>query len=105
MKEIRDKIAVHKDFFKFLSEKTGLVIEEPLLVYEVYNLLTAQVSQTFLDDYIALYKKCFTYHIEHTSIRPFVENLKFCSSLSFFLFLSVYPSVYLSFHNKIYLIV
>lgn len=68
MKEIRDKIAVHKDFFKFLSEKTGLVIEEPLLVYEIYNLLTAQVSQTFLNDYIALYKKCFTYHIEHINL-------------------------------------
>lgn len=59
MKEVRDKIAIYKDFFKFFSEKTGLVTEEPLLVYEVYNLLTAQVSQTFLDEYIGLYKKIF----------------------------------------------
>jgi hypothetical protein len=43
MKTVRDKIAVYEDFFRFLSEKTGLSIKEPLLVYEVYNLLTAQV--------------------------------------------------------------
>ncbi|XP_011864387.1 PREDICTED: venom acid phosphatase Acph-1-like isoform X2 [Vollenhovia emeryi] len=40
MKEVRDKIAVHENLFKFLMEKTGLAIEK--LPLNLYNLLTAQ---------------------------------------------------------------
>jgi len=40
-KDVRDKIAVYEDFYKFLSEKTGLNLEELL---DLYNLLTAQVN-------------------------------------------------------------
>jgi len=39
MKEVRDKIAVYEDFYKFLSEKTGATIENAL---NLYNMLTAQ---------------------------------------------------------------
>lgn len=47
--EIHDKIAVYEDFFKFLSEKTGLTLQEldSSKVLDLYNLLTAQVSRIF----------------------------------------------------------
>nr|XP_012231978.1 PREDICTED: venom acid phosphatase Acph-1-like isoform X4 [Linepithema humile] len=41
-KEVRDKIAIYKDFLKFLSEKTGITIQQSKPAYEVFNLLTAQ---------------------------------------------------------------
>lgn len=44
MKEVRDKITVYEDFYKFLSEKTGATIENAL---NLYNMLTAQVSRIF----------------------------------------------------------
>ncbi|TGZ53474.1 venom acid phosphatase Acph-1-like [Temnothorax longispinosus] len=39
LKEVRDRFAVYEDFYKFLSEKTG-VVQNDLL--DLYNLLTAQ---------------------------------------------------------------
>lgn len=41
--EVLQKVLVYKDFFKFLSEKTGINITKTNQVYEIYNLLVAQV--------------------------------------------------------------
>ncbi|KAL6447438.1 hypothetical protein ACFW04_001558 [Cataglyphis niger] len=79
MKEIRDKIAVHKDFFKFLSEKTGLVIEEPLLVYEIYNLLTAQKTMNLtLPEWCTdeVYRKMQDLMVLEYEIRSYTTQLK-----------------------------
>lgn len=79
MKEVRDKIAIYKDFFKFLSEKTGLVIEEPLLAYEVYNLLTAQKTMNLtLPEWCTdeVYRKMQDIVVLEYEIRAYTTQLK-----------------------------
>ncbi|XP_029673224.1 venom acid phosphatase Acph-1-like isoform X3 [Formica exsecta] len=79
MKEVRDKIAVYKDFFKFLSEKTGLMIEEPLLVYEIHNLLTAQKTMNLtLPEWCTdeVYRKMQDLMVLEYEIRSYTTKLK-----------------------------
>ncbi|XP_076161890.1 venom acid phosphatase Acph-1 isoform X2 [Ptiloglossa arizonensis] len=40
--EIRNRVSVYEDLFKFLSEKTGINVTESSHVYEIYNVLVAQ---------------------------------------------------------------
>ncbi|EFN63832.1 Testicular acid phosphatase-like protein [Camponotus floridanus] len=78
-KEIRDKIAVYKDFLKFLSEKTGLVIEEPLRAYEIYNLLTAQKTMNLtLPEWCTdeVYRKMQDIVVLEYDIRSYTTQLK-----------------------------
>lgn len=44
--EVRDKVAVYKDFFNFLSNKTGRNVMNLIDVGAIYQLLTAQVCKT-----------------------------------------------------------
>ncbi|XP_072757055.1 venom acid phosphatase Acph-1-like isoform X2 [Anoplolepis gracilipes] len=79
MKEVREKIAVYKDFYKYLSEKTGLVIEEPLPVYEVYNLLTAQKNMNLtLPEWCTdeVYRKMQDIIVLEYDIRSYTTQLK-----------------------------
>ncbi|CAL1677640.1 unnamed protein product [Lasius platythorax] len=79
MKEVRDKIAIYKDFFKFFSEKTGLVTEEPLPVYEVYNLLTAQKTMNLtLPEWCTdeVYRKMQDIIVLEYDIRSYTTQLK-----------------------------
>lgn len=79
IEEVRNKIAVYKDFFKFLSEKMGLVIEEPLPVYEVYNLLTAQKTMNLtLPEWCTdeVYRKMQDIIVLEYNIRSYTTQLK-----------------------------
>ncbi|XP_029165961.1 venom acid phosphatase Acph-1-like [Nylanderia fulva] len=79
MKEVRDKIAIYKDFYKFFSEKTGLVIEEPLFVYEVFNLLTAQKAMNLtLPEWCTdeVYRKMQDILVLEYDIRSYTTQLK-----------------------------
>jgi len=42
MKEVRAKFAVYEDLYKFLSEKTGLDLNNPFAISSLYNILRAQ---------------------------------------------------------------
>lgn len=78
-KEVRDKIAIYKDFFTFLTEKTGLLIEEQLPVYEVYNLLTAQKNMNLsMPEWCTdeVYRKMQDVIVLEYEIRSYTAQLK-----------------------------
>lgn len=79
MKEIRDKIAIYKDFYTFLSEKTGLVIEGPCLVFEMFHLLTSQKSMNLtLPEWCTdeVYRKMQDIVVLEYNIRSYTTQLK-----------------------------
>ncbi|XP_067209826.1 venom acid phosphatase Acph-1 isoform X2 [Linepithema humile] len=78
-KEVRDKIAIYKDFLTFLSEKTGLTIEEPKPAYEVFNHLTAQKNMNLtLPEWCTdeVYQKMQDLVVLEYEIRSYKTQLK-----------------------------
>ncbi|XP_029165963.1 venom acid phosphatase Acph-1-like isoform X2 [Nylanderia fulva] len=79
MKEVRSKIAIYKDFFKFLSEKTGLVVNEPLSVYKIFDILTSQkIMNLALPEWCTdkVYRKMQDLIVLEYDIRSYTTELK-----------------------------
>ncbi|XP_076394710.1 venom acid phosphatase Acph-1 isoform X3 [Megachile rotundata] len=77
--EVLQKVSVYKDFFKFLSEKTGINITRTNQVYEIYNLLTSQKALHFsLPDWCTdeVYKKLQDIVKLEYEIRSYTPQMK-----------------------------
>ncbi|XP_023288233.1 venom acid phosphatase Acph-1 isoform X2 [Orussus abietinus] len=92
--EVVQRIQSFSEFFKFLSEKSGINIVEPAQVYEIYNLLTAQIGMKLklpdwcTDDVLAKMSEVVVFEYERRSytaelkkrnggvlVKRFLENM------------------------------